>query len=103
MADPLFDILNIKLAHVVAGGLGGALRAIVLRDGGWLQYAVSIFAGAVCASYLGPFVAHWLPSTAGDGFEASVYFVSGVVGMTIVEGLMIAAKKWRPPSPGAGS
>lgn len=106
------SIMGIKLIHFVAGGLGGAVRAITRPDLSWARRISTGLAGALVSGYgtpvLAPFAHIYLDKfgvhVGFDEIAGLVGFVLGMTGLSIAEGIIRWARKWRdnptlPPLP----
>ena len=94
MANPdpgLLVQLGIKLPDLVAGFGGGVVNAIVFKRADPVAIIGSMIVGALTANYLAESFAHYL----GTGPGASAFIV-GLAGMAICQGIVEAAKSWRP-------
>jgi uncharacterized membrane protein YeaQ/YmgE (transglycosylase-associated protein family) len=93
MADgPDFWIqIGIKMPDLVAGFAGGVVNAFVFKRADPFSIIGSMIVGALTANYLSESVGHYIGTTAG----ASAFIV-GLAGMAICQGVVEAAKSWRP-------
>lgn len=90
--DPgLLVQLGIRLPDLVAGFGGGVVNAIVFKRADPVSIIGSMIVGALTANYLTDSVSHYL----GTGSGASAFIV-GLAGMAICQGIVEAAKSWRP-------
>lgn len=90
--DPGF-LLNIglRIPDLVAGFFGGVVNAVVMKRSDPWSVLGSMVVGALTANYLTEPFGHYFstgPGTTG--------FLVGVAGMAIVQGIIEAAKGWRP-------
>ncbi len=101
--DPI-SILGIKVVHLVAGALGGVVRSITRPDISWPRRIVTGIAGALVAGYgtplAAPFLWRWLPEDVAGRvsfgeIEGLAGFVLGLTGLSIADGLMRLAQRWR--------
>lgn len=91
-SDPgLLIQLGVKMPDLVAGFAGGVVNAFVFRRADPVSIIGSMIVGALTANYLSEAVGHYLGTTAG----ASAFIV-GLAGMAICQGIVEAAKSWRP-------
>lgn len=94
-SDPgLLLQLGIKLPDLVAGFGGGVVQAIVFKRADPASIIGSMLVGALTANYLGETFSRYLGTAAGAGA-----FIVGLAGMAICQGIVEAAKSWRPFSP----
>jgi hypothetical protein len=90
--DPgLLIYIGVKLPDLVAGFAGGLVNAFVFRRADPVSIVGSMIVGAFTANYLAESVAHYLGTSGG----ASAFIV-GLAGMAICQGIVEAAKSWRP-------
>lgn len=83
--------LGIKLPDLVAGFGGGVVNAIIFKRADPVSIIGSMIVGALTANYLSESFSHYL----GTGQGASAFIV-GLAGMAICQGIIEAAKSWRP-------
>ena len=85
-------IFGIKITHLIAGILGGTVRAFLV-GGGWTAAFISVFVGGVTSAYftapltVSP-VNYWVFP------EGTVGFLIGLTSMLICEGILKYAKAW---------
>jgi len=92
MDDPgIFVQIGVKFPDLVAGFAGGVVNAFIFKRADPVSIIGSMIVGALTANYLSESVGHYLGTTAG----ASA-FVVGLAGMAICQGIVEAAKSWRP-------
>ena len=86
---------GIKVPDLVAGFAGGIVNSFVFNRSDPRSVIGSMVVGALTANYLGD------PATRiiGTGPGATAFIV-GLAGMAICQGIIEAAKKWRPAGPG---
>lgn len=108
MNDPLFNLLGIKITHLIAGLAGGTVRAM-LFGGSWLAFVTSVTVGSLTAAYLtSPIyraVTATFPVPAEHSTELATAYLVGVVAMFICEGAIRMARQWsrNPTLPGGRS
>jgi hypothetical protein len=96
--DPDFLVkLGIKMPDLIAGFGGGVVNAFVFRRADPVSIIGSMIVGALTANYLSDSISRYLGTSGG----ASAFIV-GLAGMAICQGIVEAAKSWRPFS-GSGS
>lgn len=107
--DWLHNLIGMRLVDVIFGASGGAVRGLVVKNLSLSQRIASTVVGALTAGSLGPaanaLASRWLdwggfPLSAVE-IGGSVIFIVGLVGMTICDGLIRWARRWRdgpPPS-----
>lgn len=84
--DEIEQFLGLKMAALIAGALGGVVQLALHPKLSMVGGVTSVFAGSVCAGYLGPVVnaglVAWLnlPHQA----EGALNFLIGLLGMQIV-------------------
>lgn len=95
MSDLLADI-GIKLPDLVAGFAGGVVNAFVFKRSQPWAIIGSVVVGALTANYTGEHLSKFLGMGGGTGA-----FIAGLAGMALCQGLIDAARRWRPgpPSP----
>lgn len=101
MLEPTSTFLGIKVTHLVAGVLGGAVRGFLV-GGGWAEAFISVFVGGVTAAYFttpltqSPMNYWMIP-------EGTVGFLVGLTSMLLCEGILKYAKAWsrKPNFPGS--
>lgn len=92
MADlDLLTSLGIKTADLLAGTLGGLVKAIVFDKSGPTAVISSMIVGAVMANYLAESANKYV----GTGIGVSGFIV-GMCGMIICQIIVAKATKWRP-------
>ena len=98
--DPTNTFFGIKITHLVAGVLGGTVRAFLV-GGGWGNAFISVFVGGVTSSYFTAPVAYsafnyWMLP------EGTIGFLIGLTSMLLCEGILKYTKQWsiRPFLPG---
>lgn len=97
-ADPgLLLQLGIKLPDLVAGFGGGVVNAIVFKKSDPASIISSMIVGALTANYLTEPVSHYLGTSANTSG-----FLVGLAGMALCQGIIEAAKSWRPFGPTEG-
>lgn len=90
--DPGFLIsLGIKMPDLVAGFAGGVVNAFVFKRSDPVSIIGSMIVGALTANYLSGPIGHYV----GTGPGASAFIV-GLAGMAICQGIVEAAKSWKP-------
>lgn len=100
MADePSFWLeLGIRKADLVAGFCGGVVSAFVLRKSDPWSIVSSVVVGSLTASYLTDVIGKMI-GTSGQAMA----FMVGLAGMAICQGIVEAAKSWRPFNTRAGT
>lgn len=90
--DPGFLIsMGIKMPDLVAGFAGGVVNAFVFKRSDPVSIVGSMIVGALTANYLSEPVGHYIGTSGG-----AAAFVVGLAGMAICQGIVEAAKSWRP-------
>lgn len=90
--DPGFWLtLGLKMPDLVAGFAGGVVNAFVFKRANPVAIIGSMIVGALTANYLSDIVGKYLGTSGG----ASAFIV-GLAGMAICQGIVEAAKAWRP-------
>lgn len=93
--DPGFWLtLGLKMPDLVAGFAGGVVNAFVFKRANPVAIVGSMIVGALTANYLSDIVGKYLGTSGG----ASAFIV-GLAGMAICQGIVEAAKAWRPFQP----
>jgi hypothetical protein len=91
---PLSDLLlsvGIKLPDLVAGFAGGVVNAFVFKRSDPLSIIGSMIVGSFTANYLSGPIGRYIGT---DGGASA--FIVGLAGMAICQGIVEAAKSWRP-------
>lgn len=95
------EFLGISLSHLVAGGLGGVVRAITRPEQSWLRRSAGAVAGAFLAGFMTPvaapiaasYLSRWnVPPEALAGVSG---FLFGLTGLSLCEGVLRLADRWR--------
>lgn len=90
--DPGFLVsLGVKMPDLIAGLSGGVVNAMVFRRSDPASIIGSMVVGALTANYLSESIGHYLGTSGGAGA-----FIVGLAGMAICQGIVEAAKSWRP-------
>lgn len=95
MSDPA-DIewwvkLGIHTNYLIAGFAGGVVNAFVFKRADPISIIGSMVVGSFTANYLSEPIGRYLGT--GDGPSG---FIVGLAGMAICQGIVEAAKSWRP-------
>ncbi|KAB2863786.1 MAG: hypothetical protein F9K43_18635 [Bauldia sp.] len=106
---PDLSYFGVNLLHFVAGAIGGLIRGLSRPDQGWPRRAVASLIGAFTAGYGTPVVAPVaIAQLAGYGVTVDaaaglIGFLLGLAGLSICEGVIRLARRWRdnPRLPGA--
>jgi hypothetical protein len=109
MADlpPEPTILGLKVAHLLAGGVGGLVRSLTHPGGSIMRHVTTAIVGTAVAGYGTPIGAQVaarylaMPAVPVASLEGMVGFVLGLVGMSICEALLRWARIWRDGPPPA--
>jgi hypothetical protein len=83
--------LGINAHDLIAGFAGGIVNAVVFKRADPVSIIGSMLVGSLTANYLSDPIGHYL----GTGAGASAFIV-GLAGMAICQGIVEAAKSWRP-------
>ena len=90
--DPGFLVqIGINLHDIVGGFAGGVVNAFVFKRSDPWSIIGSMVVGSLAANYLSEPIGHYV----GTGAGASAFIV-GLAGMAICQGIVEAAKSWRP-------
>lgn len=93
--DPGFLLsLGIHTNDLIAGFCGGVVNAFVFKRANPASIIGSMIVGALTANYLNEPIGRYL----GTGSGATAFIV-GLAGMAICQGIVEAAKSWRPFTP----
>lgn len=104
MIDPIgggWDFLGIKAPHLLAGALGGLVRVLSRPEEGITRKIFTTMVGAIVAGYatspvtgiaLNYLSAYHLDEASIAG---SVGFLLGLTGLSICEGIIRIAQRWR--------
>ena len=92
MSDPnwLTD-LGIRIPDLFAGLAGGIVNAFVFKRSDPWSIIGSVVVGALTANYLSVPIGTYTGTTGG-----AASFIVGLAGMAICQGIVGAAKSWRP-------
>jgi hypothetical protein len=90
--------LGLKVPDLIAGFAGGVVKAFILSKSDPWSIIGSMVVGALAANYLTEPFSRYLGTGAG-----TTGFIVGVGGMTICQGIVDAAKSWRPFSASKGA
>lgn len=92
MADESFLAqIGLHLSDLIAGFSGGVVNAFIFKRPDPYSIIGSMVVGALAANYLTETVSRYL----GTGRDVSGFIV-GLAGMAICQGIVEAAKGWRP-------
>lgn len=90
--DPgLMVWLGVKMPDLIAGFAGGVVNAFVFKRADPISIIGSMIVGALTANYLSESVGHYVGTSGG-----AAAFIVGLAGMAICQGIVEAAKSWRP-------
>ena len=90
--DPsLLVSLGINARDLIAGFGGGVVNAFIFKRSDPWSVVGSMIVGALTANYLSEPVGHYIGTSGG-----AAAFVVGLAGMAICQGIVEAAKSWRP-------
>jgi hypothetical protein len=89
--------MGIKIPDLVAGFFGGTVNAFVMKRSDPWSIMGSMVVGALTANYLSEPIGHYL----GTG-QGTTGFLVGLAGMAISQGVIEAAKSWKPFGPTKG-
>lgn len=90
--------LGIKMPDLVAGLAGGVVNAFVFKRSDPISIIGSMVVGAFTANYLSEPINHYVGTSGGAGA-----FIVGLAGMAICQGIVEAAKAWRPFNTSGGN
>jgi hypothetical protein len=98
-SEPTFWVeIGIRKADLIAGFCGGVVSAFVLRKSDPWSIVSSVVVGALTASYLTEPIGRFTGTSGG-----TAAFIVGLAGMAICQGIVEAAKTWRPFNGRAGT
>ncbi len=90
--EPSFWVeIGMRKADLVAGLAGGIVNAFVFKRADPWSIIGSVIVGAFSANYLAEPVGRFTGTTGG-----TTAFIVGLAGMAICQGIVEAAKSWRP-------
>lgn len=89
-----FTAMGIQLQDLVAGLSGGIVNAFVFKRSDPWSIIGSVVVGALTANYLSGPVGRYTGTTGG-----AAAFIVGLAGMAICQGIVQAAKQWKPSLP----
>ena len=90
--------LGIRLPDLLAGFAGGVAHAFVIKDSNPFMVLGSVVVGALAANYLVEPAAVYFNLSRGPAG-----FIIGLTAMVLCQGLIAAAKSWRPFKKGGGN
>lgn len=104
MADipPDPALWGIKVAHLLAGFIGGLARSLARPGGSLARHVGAAVVGTAVAGYGTPIGAHFAaPDLPAASVEGMVGFVLGLIGMSLCEAVIRWVRLWRDgPPPG---
>lgn len=99
MQEPGFwQQIGVSVPDLIAGFSGGIVNAFVFKRGEPWAIVGSVVVGALTANYLGPVIGHYTGTSGG-----AAAFVTGLAGMALCQGIVNAARDWRPFQPKGNS
>ena len=98
---PEAGALGVKLASLVAGFAGGVVSLSFVRELTQLQAVLAVLTGSLCAGYLTPVMALYLPAVLP---EPTLAFLVGLTSMNLIPGILHLSDRFRtdPGSFGKG-
>lgn len=87
----LWAQLGVKVPDLVAGFFGGVVNAFVMKRADPWSIMGSMVVGALTANYLSDPIGRYLGTGSG-----TTGFLVGLAGMAICQGVLEAAKSWKP-------
>jgi hypothetical protein len=91
MPDGFLTDIGIKVPDLVAGLAGGIVNAFVFKRSEPWAIVGSVVVGACTANYLSDPIGRYTGTSGG-----AAAFIVGLAGMAICQGIIGAAKSWRP-------
>lgn len=93
---PESGALGVKLASLVAGFAGGVVSLSFVRELSKLQAILAVLTGSLCAGYLTPIFALYLPPVVP---EPTLAFLVGLTAMNLIPGILHLSDRFkRDPS-----
>jgi hypothetical protein len=92
---PSPDNFGFDAARLLAGFSGGVVHALVSRQRDPYTVAASIVAGTMTANYLSLAAVEYTGKWIGEGGTA---FILGLTAMIVCQGIVSAARAWKPTS-----
>jgi hypothetical protein len=90
--DPGFFVqFGINTRDLIAGFAGGAVNSLIFKRSDPTSIISSMVVGACTSNYLSEPIGHYLGTGAGPSG-----FIVGLASMAICQGIVEAAKTWRP-------
>lgn len=86
--------LGIDTRAIIAGFGGGAVNSLIFKRSDPASVISSMVVGALTSNYLSEPIGHYLGTAPGPSG-----FIVGLASMAICQGIVEAAKSWRPFSP----
>ena len=83
--------IGVNLHDIVAGFAGGTLNSIIFKRSDPVSIISSMVAGALTANYLSEPIGHYIGTGTGPSG-----FIVGLTSMAICQGIVEAARSWRP-------
>lgn len=100
-------LFGIKIAHLLAGALGGLARSLMRPGGSIMRHVSTAIIGTLVAGYGTPLGVHlaarWVasPDIPAASLEGMVGFVLGLTGMSLCESAIRWVRLWRDGPPPA--
>jgi predicted permease len=103
MADDLIPGVAAPYLKLVAGFAGAVVSLAFLKDQGRWQMLINAGGGCAASVFLSPQIIDWI-GVKSDGGTYAAIFLTGLLSMSFLAGLMVIAKAWREnPSDAAGA
>ncbi len=83
--------IGIHMQDLIAGFAGGVVNSFVFKRADPVSIIGSMIVGALTANYLSESVGRYVGTSGG-----AAAFIVGLAGMAICQGIVEAAKSWRP-------
>ena len=83
--------IGVHTQDLVAGFAGGVVNAFIFKRSDPVSIIGSMIVGALTANYLSESIGKYLGTSGG-----AAAFIVGLAGMAICQGIVEAAKSWRP-------
>lgn len=89
---PESGALGVKLASLVAGFAGGVVSLSFVRELSRWQAVLAVLTGSLCAGYLTPILALYLPAGVP---EPTLAFLVGLTAMNLIPGILHLSDRFR--------
>lgn len=92
--DTLFGGVGAPWVKIIAGFAGSVLALAFLKDLSRWQMLVNAGGGGAAAAFMSPAIIAWVGMKE-DGWQNFTIFLTGLLSMSFLAGVMVIAKTWR--------